>query len=58
MPKQKKKILTATLYTYVRPETAKWVRTQARKSHMPYSLYMDQLITQARRRGIKVQKAA
>lgn len=44
----KDKVLSRTLYTYVRPVNDNFVRTQARKKKVPYSVFLDRLITHAR----------
>jgi hypothetical protein len=42
------KLLSRTLYTYVRPVNDRWVRTQARKRGVAYSVLLDRIISHAR----------
>lgn len=51
MPKLEKKILTATLYTYVRPVNSTWVRREAKKKGVSYSQFIDQMLERARWRA-------
>lgn len=44
----KNKVLNTTLYTYVRRVNRAWVLTQARRKKVPYSVFVDRLISNAR----------
>lgn len=58
MPK-KHKILTRTLYTYVRPINNQWVRQNYKKAGFSsYSEYLDVLISAARQGAVKITKKA
>ena len=57
MPK-KHKVLTRTLYTYVRPINNKWVRDNYKRSGCSsYSEYVDNLITYAREKKLHLKRA-
>ncbi len=57
MPKLEKKVLTATLYTYVKPENSKWVRLAAKKKGVSYSQFLDEMIARARWRALEKTKS-
>lgn len=42
------KVLSKTLYTYVRPVNDKWVRARARRAKMAYSTFLDHILTSLR----------
>ena len=44
MPK-KPKTLTKTLYTYVTPKNNEFIRKQARRLKMPYSVFINQIFS-------------
>ncbi len=44
MPKLKKKVLTATLYAYVKPVNKKYVLKTAKKAGISYSAFLNSLI--------------
>ncbi len=43
------KLLSAILYTYVRPVNQRWVKTQAFKKGVAYSVFLDQKLSELRR---------
>lgn len=58
MPK-KSKVLTRTLYTYVRPVNSQWVRHNYKKNGFTsYSDFLDTLISVARLGGIRLKRQA
>lgn len=59
MPKLKgKKILTRTLYTYVRPINNQWVRNNYKKyGFSSYSEFMDSMISRYRARSSSRKEA-
>lgn len=56
--KPRGKVLAATLYTYVRKQNNDWVRAQSRKLGVPYSVFVDQLLTRARTGARPMVRAA
>lgn len=42
------KVLSSTLYTYVRRSNSDWVRMESRKIGIPYSVFVDRLLTHVR----------
>lgn len=53
----KKKVLAHTLYTYVGIENNSWVRTQAKKIGLPYSKFLNEILTGMRVGKIKLNAA-
>lgn len=55
MPK-KKKVLTETLYTYIKPVNRKFVEVFTKRHKISYSLFVDRLIERARKNKSKDQE--
>lgn len=51
---KKTKSLAFTLYTYVGGDNNKWVRTQAKKIGLPYSKFLNEILTGMRVGKIKL----
>lgn len=54
---KKVKTLAHTLYTYVGGDNNKWVRTQAKKIGLPYSKFLNEILTGMRVGKIKLNAA-
>lgn len=51
---KKTKTLAHTLYTYVGGDNNRWVRTQAKKIGLPYSKFLNEILTGMRVGKIKL----